>query len=113
MAVSGQPCRLSARSAAAGLSEDQLRRVLVGSGTSLLGLVQHLAEAERYWFGHHLVGSAWDPEQEQGMAVPASRDATEVLRDYERPSKTATAPSAPRGTRTCAWSYRSMAPGTH
>ena len=82
MAVSGQPCRLSARSAAAGLSEDQLRRVLVGSGTSLLGLVQHLAEAERYWFGHHLVGSAWDPEQEQGMAVPASRDATEVLRDY-------------------------------
>jgi hypothetical protein len=30
---------------AGGLSEEQLRRVLVDSGTSVLGLVQHLAEA--------------------------------------------------------------------
>src|SRR5687767_1208648 len=33
-----------------GLSDEQVRRVLVDSGTSILGLVQHLAEAERYWF---------------------------------------------------------------
>jgi Protein of unknown function (DUF664) len=31
-----------------GLSEEQLRRVLTGSGTSVLSLVQHLTEAERY-----------------------------------------------------------------
>src|SRR5437868_1786648 len=45
---------------AGGLTDEQLRRVLTGSGTSVLGLVQHLAEAERYWFGYHLVGAAWD-----------------------------------------------------
>lgn len=65
-----------------GLSEEQLRRVLVDSGTSVLGLVQHLAEVERYWFGHHLAGAAWDAEREHGMTVPANRAAAEVLRDY-------------------------------
>ena len=44
-----------------GLPEEQLRRVLVPSGTSILGLIQHLAEVERYWFGHHLAGAAWNP----------------------------------------------------
>ena len=65
-----------------GLSDEQLRRVLVNSGTSILGLVQHLAEAERYWFGHHLAGGAWDPDSEYGMTVPAGRDAADVLLDY-------------------------------
>ena len=37
-----------------GLSDEQLRRVLVDSGTSILGLVQHLTVGERYWFGYHL-----------------------------------------------------------
>lgn len=46
---------------AGGLSDEQLRRVLADSGTCILGLVQHLAETERYWFGHHLAGAAWDP----------------------------------------------------
>src|SRR5215469_10456901 len=67
---------------ASGLSEEQLRRVLVPSGTSVLGLVQHLAETERYWFGHHLAGTAWDPGREHGMTVPAGRDAADVLADY-------------------------------
>ncbi len=39
-----------------GLDDEQLRRVLVGTGTNLLGLVRHLAAAERYWFGLHLTG---------------------------------------------------------
>ena len=65
-----------------GLSDEQLRRALVDSGTSILGLVQHLAEAERYWFGHHLLGSAWDADREYGMAVPADRAGADVLRDY-------------------------------
>jgi uncharacterized damage-inducible protein DinB len=46
---------------AGALSDEQLRRVLTSSGTSVLGLVQHLAEAERYWFGYHLAGAAWTP----------------------------------------------------
>jgi uncharacterized damage-inducible protein DinB len=65
-----------------GLSDEQLRRVLVDSGTSILGLVQHLAEAERYWFGHHVAGAAWDADQEHGMTVPTDRTAAEVLQDY-------------------------------
>jgi uncharacterized damage-inducible protein DinB len=65
-----------------GLSDEQLRRVLVGSGTSVLGLVQHLAETERFWFGHHLAGDAWDDGQEDGMTVPAGRAAADVLADY-------------------------------
>jgi len=65
-----------------GLSGEQLRRVLVGSGTSILGLVQHLTEAERSWFGHHLAGGAWDQGSERGMTVPAGRDAADVLLGY-------------------------------
>ncbi|GAA0905547.1 DinB family protein [Virgisporangium aurantiacum] len=65
-----------------GLSDKQLRRVLVDSGTSILGLVQHLAEAERYWFGHHLVGAAWDADDEYGMTVPADHVAADVLQNY-------------------------------
>jgi hypothetical protein len=34
-----------------GLHDEQLRRAVVPSGTSLLGLVQHLTDGERYWFG--------------------------------------------------------------
>jgi uncharacterized damage-inducible protein DinB len=67
---------------ARGLSDEQLRRVLVESGTSVLGIVQHLAEAERYWFGHHLSGADWDADREHGMAVPANRAAADVLHDY-------------------------------
>jgi uncharacterized damage-inducible protein DinB len=65
-----------------GLSDEQLRRALVDSGTSIAGLVQHLAEAERFWFGHHLGGAAWSADDEYGMAVPAERGTDDVLRDY-------------------------------
>lgn len=68
---------------AEGLSEEQLRRVLVGSGTSILGLVQHLAEAERCWFGHHLAGVIRDADWDFGMAVSADRSAADVLQDYQ------------------------------
>jgi Protein of unknown function (DUF664) len=73
---------LAVRLKADGLSDEQLRRVLVNSGTSILGLVQHLAEAERYWFGYRLVGAA-EADQEYGMAAPADRAAADVLRDYQ------------------------------
>jgi uncharacterized damage-inducible protein DinB len=33
-----------------GLDDEQLRRAMVPSGTSLLGLVKHLAYVERWWF---------------------------------------------------------------
>ncbi len=67
---------------AEGLTDEQLRRRAVGSGTSILGLVQHLAEAERGWFGHHLAGGGWREEAGRGMAVPLDRTAAEVLDEY-------------------------------
>jgi hypothetical protein len=100
-----------------GLSEEQLRRVLVDSGTSILGLVQHLAEAERLWFGHHLAGG--HERREFGMTVSTSRAAGDVLQDYgaaiedsDRPSRTATVRSLTPATRKRASSSRSTATGT-
>ncbi|SEC87189.1 Protein of unknown function [Amycolatopsis tolypomycina] len=63
-----------------GLTEEQLRRVMVASGTSLLGLVHHLTLAEQVWFGHHIAGGP-DPGN-VGMDVPAGRTAAEVLAGY-------------------------------
>jgi uncharacterized damage-inducible protein DinB len=67
---------------AEGLTDEELRRPLVASGTSILGLVQHLAEAEHYWFSHHLAGAEWSEETEFGMTVPADREVATVLADY-------------------------------
>jgi hypothetical protein len=65
-----------------GLSDEQLRRVLVPSGTSLLGLVQHLAVAERFWFGHYLVGSFDDTMWDFSMTIPAARTTRQIMDDY-------------------------------
>ncbi|MFC4997521.1 DinB family protein [Dactylosporangium cerinum] len=65
-----------------GLSDEQLRRVLVDTGTNLLGLVQHLTVAERYWFGYHLAGAEPSQDWDFGMEVPAGRDTAEVLEGY-------------------------------
>ncbi|MGH9016480.1 MAG: DinB family protein [Acidimicrobiales bacterium] len=39
-----------------GLSEDQARRAMVPSGTSLLGLVKHLTDVETYWIQRRFAG---------------------------------------------------------
>ena len=65
-----------------GLDDEQLRRVLVDTGTNLLGLVQHLTQAERNWFGYHLTGAAQVRGPGSGMRVPRDRTAQEVLDDY-------------------------------
>jgi uncharacterized damage-inducible protein DinB len=64
-----------------GLSDEQLRRVMVESGTSLLGLVQHLVDAERYWFGYHVAGRGVD-DYDFSMDVPASRSVGELMQAY-------------------------------
>ncbi|MFF4338815.1 DinB family protein [Kitasatospora sp. NPDC001540] len=65
-----------------GLTEDQLRRVLVPTGTNLLGLVRHLTDAERYWFGYHVAGQEQYRDVDFGMAVPEDVPAERVLADY-------------------------------
>jgi hypothetical protein len=54
-----------------GLTEEQARRFLVPSRTTLLGLVKHATYAERVWFGEAVTGR---PRQEMGL-LPSAADA--------------------------------------
>jgi hypothetical protein len=65
-----------------GLDDEQLRRVLVDTGTNLLGLVQHLTVAERLWFGHHVAGIEPDGPWDFGMDVAAGVEAATVIDSY-------------------------------
>jgi uncharacterized damage-inducible protein DinB len=65
-----------------GLSEEQLRRVLVASGTSLLGLIQHSVVGERWWFGYHLLGTGEADDFDFTMTVPPERNAADIVADY-------------------------------
>jgi uncharacterized damage-inducible protein DinB len=65
-----------------GLDEEQLRRRLVASDTTLLGLVQHLTDGERYWLGYTLAGDERWGDVDFSMVVPADRSAADVIADY-------------------------------
>lgn len=65
-----------------GLDDEQLRRVLVDSGTSLLGLIQHSTVGERWWFGYHLLGVGDDDGWDFTMVVPPNRTTDEIMREY-------------------------------
>src|SRR6478609_7596209 len=65
-----------------GLEEDQLRRRLVVSDTTLLGLVQHCAAGERWWFAHHVGGDPAYADTDFTMVVPTERRAAEVIADF-------------------------------
>src|SRR5437764_9831744 len=66
----------------AGLDEGQLRRRLVVSETTLLGLVQHLTDAERYWFGYTLAGDPRFADVDFDMVVAPDRAADQVSAGY-------------------------------
>jgi len=66
-----------------GLDEEQLRRVLVPSGTSLLGLVQHVTIGERWWVGYHLAGDSRWADVDFGMEVPGDVTSAEVLAAFD------------------------------
>jgi uncharacterized damage-inducible protein DinB len=65
-----------------GLDEEQLRRRLVVSDTTLLGLVQHLTDGERYWFGYTFTGDERWGDVDFSMVVPEDRSAADVIADY-------------------------------
>lgn len=65
-----------------GLDADDVRRVLVGSGTSLLGLVRHLTDGERFWFGYQLTGVGSEPDWDAHMQAEPDRPIAEVIADY-------------------------------
>src|SRR4051812_15543142 len=71
-----------------GLTEEQVRQVLVDSGTNLLGLVQHSIVGERFWFAYHLLGKYDDDvEWDFGMEVPPDARAADVIDDYRAAAK--------------------------
>ncbi|MEO8829024.1 DinB family protein [Lapillicoccus sp.] len=66
------------------LNEDQVRKVLVPKGTSLLGLVRHSTDGERFWFGYHLTGIGSEPNWGEGMSAAPGTVEKEVIADYVR-----------------------------
>ena len=65
-----------------GLDDEQLNRHLVVSETTLLGLVRHLIDGERYWFGYTVAGDERYGEVDFGMAIEPGRTSAEVIDDY-------------------------------
>ena len=71
----------------AGLAEDDARRALVPSRTTLLGLVKHLAAVEREWFGMVLGGRSAAElgiPADDGWGVGPDDTVPAVLADYRR-----------------------------
>ena len=65
-----------------GLNDEQVRRVLVDTGTTLLGLVEHLTGVERYWFGYHLAGAGSDTDGDPATDVATDGSTESVLQAY-------------------------------
>src|SRR6476469_4726642 len=64
------------------VSDGQLRRVLVDSGTSILGLVQHPGRGGAVLVRPPPHRGRRDADREYDMTVPADRAAADVLRGY-------------------------------
>ena len=72
-----------------GLDDDQLRRPMTPSGTSLLGLVKHLAAVEYGWFcttfGRETEPLPWDDDDDDAdMRVSADETTADVVDFYQR-----------------------------
>jgi uncharacterized damage-inducible protein DinB len=63
-----------------GLTDEQARTPGVPSGTSLLGLVQHLTAVERHWFQFVFLGEG--PAPDDSMEVPAGVTREELVAAY-------------------------------
>ncbi|MFJ2606670.1 DinB family protein [Streptomyces sp. NPDC091279] len=72
----------------AGLDDEGLRRPLTPSGTSLLGLVKHLASVEYGWFVETFGGEAeplwFDPYSDQDMRADQGETTAEIVAFYGR-----------------------------
>lgn len=71
-----------------GLDDEQLRRPMVPSGTSLLGLVKHLTETEHSWFVNEFAQLGEAPifdtpdDPEAGFRVEPTETAKEIVEAY-------------------------------
>ncbi|MHB8330189.1 MAG: DinB family protein [Acidimicrobiales bacterium] len=67
-----------------GVTEDDARRSLVPSGTTLLGLVKHLAFVEVYWAQRRLAGLDIGPVADDGFTVEPGDTVASVIDAYIR-----------------------------
>lgn len=71
-----------------GLDDDQLRRPMTPSGTSLLGLVKHLASVEYGWFvesfGREVEPLWFDPYQGEDMSAADGETTEQIVAFYDR-----------------------------
>ncbi|GAA1657000.1 DinB family protein [Actinoplanes couchii] len=71
-----------------GLSDSAVRRRMVPSRTTLIGLIKHAAAVERNWFQHHLAQrprdriSANSRGDDASWEVPESETTADVLAEY-------------------------------
>jgi uncharacterized damage-inducible protein DinB len=79
--------------AVAGLPDEALRRPVLPSGWTCLGLIQHLAlDVERFWFRAVVAGEVVDLcADDQAWRVDAATPAAEVLAAYREEARAADA----------------------
>lgn len=65
-----------------GLTDEQLRKPGVPSGTNLLGLIQHLTGVEQHWFQRVFLGEPLVADK--SMTVPAGVTSDQVVAGYRR-----------------------------
>jgi uncharacterized damage-inducible protein DinB len=74
----------------AGLSEEDARRTLVPSATTLLGLLKHCAVVERVWFQHRVAGVPRDQidghanGDDSSFVIGPQETIATVVAEYER-----------------------------
>jgi uncharacterized damage-inducible protein DinB len=71
-----------------GVSDDDLRRPMVPSGTTLLGLVKHLAYVERWWFRRVFLdidlAFPWtDDDPDADFRIKADETTDDIVRLYQ------------------------------
>lgn len=81
--------RATAVAKVTGLSDAGARRNLVSSRTTVMGILNHLAAAERYWFRRHVAGdgwsySGWETDEDSDWLVPDSITLSDLINEYER-----------------------------
>jgi len=81
--------RSSVRSIVGGLDEDAWHKPVVASGWTVAGMVEHLGNVERHWFGEVVAGAQvdlpWDegrPPYDPRMAFTCDRPSRDVLGFY-------------------------------
>jgi hypothetical protein len=66
-----------------GLDRDEATSIAMPSGTTMLGIVRHLAWDERGWFGHHYSGATDEREDVDQSFVRAPDETVDsVISDY-------------------------------